>query len=145
MLSLLAPYRLLIEIVAIVLLFVVGLALGYQYKSNACLAESQAQYIAGSTRATEQADALAKADNQIAGNYEKQKVATKTIYKTTERLVNHVVEKPVYRDCGLDPCGLCLASAAARNAPADHCPCGADGTVRGDPAGTGKRDPGRTP
>lgn len=44
--------------------------------------------------------------------YEGDRERIRTVYQTIEREVSRVVDRPVYRDCRLDPDGLRLVSAA---------------------------------
>lgn len=48
----------------------------------------------------------------VAAAYERDRERIRTVYRTIEREVAHVVERPVYRDCRLDPDGLRLVGAA---------------------------------
>lgn len=44
--------------------------------------------------------------------YEGDRERIRTVYQTIEREVAHVVDRPVYRECRLDPDGLRLVAAA---------------------------------
>ena len=53
----------------------------------------------------------------VAAAYERDRERIRTVYRTIEREVAHVVERPVYRDCSVDADGLRLWSAANRGDP----------------------------
>lgn len=99
--------------------------------------------IAAIRRAIEQANQLAAQDAEISANYEQARVVRETRYRVIEKEVRHEIEKPVYSACRLDACGLCLATAAARDEAGTDCPCQPDYALRNDTAGTPQQLDGR--
>ncbi len=62
-------------------------------------------------------DRHARAGRAIEAAHEADRSRIRTVYRTIEREVAHVVERPVYRDCSVDADGLRLWSAANRGDP----------------------------
>ena len=62
-------------------------------------------------------DRHARAGRAIEAAHEADRSRIRTVYRTIEREVAHVVERPVYRDCSVDADGLHLWSAANRGDP----------------------------
>ena len=62
-------------------------------------------------------DRHARAGRAIEAEHEADRSRIRTVYRTIEREVAHVVERPVYRDCSVDADGLRLWSAANRGDP----------------------------
>ncbi|MGE0082006.1 MAG: hypothetical protein AB7U81_11975 [Thiohalomonadaceae bacterium] len=123
---------------------------GYQHARAKCEAEQQRQraelaeqHHASLQRAIEQAEAMAREDAAILQAAAERESARQTITRTLTREVTRHVASPVYTDCRLDDCELCLARSAAAGAPDPAgCPCGADDPL---PAagGPGAADQGR--
>lgn len=126
-------------------LFLAGLVLGgvffagYRDGVAQCEATANRDKLKAVARAIKQAEAIAAADAEVSAAYEQTRVVRETRYLETERIVRHEIEKPVYRACRLDACGLCLAAAAARDSAATDCPCEPDYALSADPAGTPRR------
>lgn len=59
-------------------------------------------------------DRHARAGRAIEAAHEADRSRIRTVYRTIEREVAHVVERPIYRDCHVDADGLRLWSAANR-------------------------------
>lgn len=62
-------------------------------------------------------DRQARAGRAIEAAHEADRSRIRTVYRTIEREVAHVVERPIYRDCSVDADGLRLWSAANRGDP----------------------------
>lgn len=137
------PYKILALAALALFLVAGGFAAGAKVTGDRWQARTAEAERKATAAAIQQANALAQKDNEIALAYESHKAATQTVYKTIERKVRDVIETPVYRNCSLDACGLCLARHAARNQPADDCPCQLDSAVRADPAGAEQPHLGR--
>lgn len=118
---------------------------GYLEGVARCEAASTREKLAAVGRAIEQTNALAAQDAEVAETYEKTRVIREIRFRNIEKEVRHEVEKPVYRECNLDDCGLCLAAAAARGEAGTDCPCQPDHSLRGKIAGTPQRVDGGTP
>jgi len=122
---------------------------GYQHARAKCEAEQQRQraelaeqHHASLQRAIEQAEAMAREDAAILQAAAAREAARQPITRTLTREVTRYVASPVYTDCRLDDCELCLARAAAAGTDPAGCPCGPDDPL---PAagGPGAADQGR--
>ncbi len=118
-------------------------AAGYRDGVARCEAQANRDKLAAVARAIEQAAQLAAQDAEISANYENTRVVREIKYREIERKVRDEVEKTVYSACRLDACGLCLATAAARDEAGADCPCQPDYSLRGDVAGTPQQLDGR--
>lgn len=86
---------------------------GTRNENTRWVAKSQADIIAASRRATEQARAIADQDAEILTGQEKTRIERRTVFKTleTER-IKYVQTHPDIRDCKLDDDGLRQWNAA---------------------------------
>ena len=128
--------RYLIALLAVLLAAVSLFFAGYREGVAKCEAKANSDKLSAVANAIEQANEITKQDAEISSNYEQTRIVREIQYREIERKVRDEVEKPVYRDCRLDACGLCLAHAAARSETGADCPYQPDYTLRVDPAGT---------
>ncbi len=112
------------------ILFVVGGLWAYHKGGLDCRNEYQAKHAESLTRAIEQANEQAAIDAEILQAASERKatheIRTKILTKTVTR---HVASTPVFTNCTLDPCGLCLANAAANATDSSGCPCGVNASM----------------
>jgi len=124
--------------------FIAGSLWLYSKGATDCRNEYQAKHAESLTRAITQANEQAAIDASILQAASERKatreVRTKILTKTVTR---YVASTPVFTDCTLDPCGLCLSIAAANATDSTACPCGLDASM---PAArsTAERDNGGT-
>lgn len=62
-------------------------------------------------------DLHARAGRAIEAAHEADRERIRTVFRTIDREVLHVVDRPIYRDCSVDADGLRLWSAANRGDP----------------------------
>jgi len=126
------------------ILFVVGGFWLYNKAATDCRNEYQAKHAESLTRAITQANEQSAIDASILrAASERQathEIRTKILTKTVTR---HVASTPVFTDCTLDHCGLCLALAAANATDSATCPCGLDASMPAHRS-TAERDNGGT-
>ena len=130
------------SLVALVLLIVGGLWAYNQGVTN-CHNEAQAKHAESLTRAIAQANEQAALDAEILQAASERKAThelrTKILTKTVTK---YVASKPIYADCALDSCGLCLATAAANATDSKDCPCGTDAAMPATGSATEQHDGG---
>ena len=80
-------------------------------------AEQVAEQLGRAQAVADWLDRHARAGRAIEAAHESDRSRIRTVYRTIEREVAHVVERPVYRDCSVDADGLRLWSAANRGDP----------------------------
>ena len=80
-------------------------------------AEQVAEQLGRAQAVADWLDRHARAGRAIEAAHEADRSRIRTVYRTIEREVAHVVERPVYRDCSVDADGLHLWSAANRGDP----------------------------
>lgn len=80
-------------------------------------AEQVAEQLGRAQAVADWLDRHARAGRAIEAAHESDRDRIRTVYRTIEREVAHVVERPVYRDCSVDADGLRLWSAANRGDP----------------------------
>lgn len=87
--------------------------LGYRHKAQACLIEAQAEKLASTQRAIEQANEIARQDAEVLAGQEPARIERRTVYRTleTER-IKYVETHPDSRDFDLGDDGLCQWNAA---------------------------------
>jgi hypothetical protein len=111
-----SPY---VYIVAAGLIFASGVGVGVKWEKG--------QQAVRDTQAREQADEVRRQQlrgvDTAAEGHENDKAAIQTVFRTITKEVEHVVEKPVYRNVCIDPDGLrvanrAIAGAAAASGPA---------------------------
>lgn len=131
-----------VEVVGAGLVLVVLVGGGYLKGLADAEAAAKAERLAAVERAIAQAAEQAAIDAEILrAHAARQQAMQGRAQRLMKAVVKHV-EKPVYRDCRLDACGLCLAHAAAEGADGAACPCGPDDALPG-PGGAGGREPGQ--
>ena len=117
------------SLVALVLLIAGGLW-AYNKGATDCRIEAQAKHTESLTRAIAQANEQAAIDASILQAASERKatheVRTQILTKTVTR---HVASNPIFYDCVIDACGLCLATAAANATDSTGCPCGVDASL----------------
>jgi len=122
--------------------FIAGSLWLYSKGATDCRNEYQAKHAESLTRAITQANEQAAIDAGILRSASERKatheIRTKILTKTVTR---HVASTPIFTDCTLDPCGLCLAIAAANATDSAACPCGVDASMSA-PRSTEERDNG---
>jgi len=110
--------------------FIAGSLWLYSKGATDCHNEYQAKHAESLTRAITQANEQAAIDAGILQAASERKatreVRTKILTKTVTR---HVASTPVFTDCTLDACGLCLSIAAANATDSTSCPCGLDASM----------------
>jgi hypothetical protein len=95
-------------IVAAVLLFATGTGVGVKWeKGQQALRDKEAREQADEVRRQQ----LRGVDTAAEG-HENDKTAIQTVFRTITKEVEHVVEKPVYRNVCIDPDGLRVANRA---------------------------------
>lgn len=113
-------------LVALVILIVGGLW-AYNQGATDCRNEYQAKHAESLTRAIAQANEQAAIDASILQAASERKatheIRTQILTKTVTR---HVASTPIFTDCSVSECGLCLATAAANATDSAGCPCGTD-------------------
>jgi len=116
--------------ILMLVLFVVGGLWLYSKGATDCHNEYQAKHAESLARAITQANEQAAIDANILQAASERKatheVRTKILTKTVTR---HVASTPIFTDCTLDPCGLCLSLAAANATDSAACPCGLDASM----------------
>lgn len=132
----------LVEVVGAGLVLAALVGGGYLKGRADAEAAAKAYRLAAVERAIAQAAEQAAIDAEILRDHAaRQQAMQGRAQRLIKTVVKHV-QTPVYRECRLDACGLCLAHAAARGADGAACPCGADDALPG-PGGAGGREPGQ--
>lgn len=131
-----------LEVAAAVALLAIIAGGAYLKGAKDARLEAEAAQLEAVQRAIRQASEQAAIDAEILRAAGERQQALETRTRTLIKTVVKHVEKPVYRDCRLDACGLCIARAAADGADGAACPCAADAPLPAAGAAHGREHGG---